>query len=89
MRAAAVVLAVAALGGCQGARHFRVPSSAMEPTLHCARPGFGCLAAQEDKLVVREYGSARPRRGDIVVFETPPLASRRLVRCPGLRASFL
>ena len=24
---------------------YRIPSSSMEPTLHCARPGLGCLAA--------------------------------------------
>jgi signal peptidase I len=57
------------------AKHYRVPSSAMEPTLHCARPETGCLAKHQDRFVVftfLDYG-----RGDLVVFETPPAAEER------------
>jgi signal peptidase I len=57
-------------------RRFRIPSSAMEPTLHCARPAAGCLADTEDVVEVRpeeEY-----ERGDIVVFETSAAAR---IRC--------
>lgn len=50
----------------------------MEPTLHCARPGLGCLASAADHILVRPYGKTRPRRGDIVIFKTPQLA---VVRC--------
>jgi len=28
------------------ANPYRVPSASMDPTLHCARPADGCLAAQ-------------------------------------------
>lgn len=69
----------------------------MEPTLHCARPGIGCEAAQSDKLAVRSYGHDRPRRGDLVVFKTPPTAwvrcgtggtfVKRLIGLPGERWS--
>src|SRR4051812_28872579 len=57
-----------------GDRGFRIPSSAMEPTLHCARPAPSCLAKEEDRIIARPYGDGRPRRGDIVVLETPPKA---------------
>jgi signal peptidase I len=56
---------------------YRVPSSSMEPTLHCAAPAPGCGAAVADRVVVR--GPVRdPKRGEVVALETPPLAR---VRC--------
>jgi signal peptidase I len=67
------------LAGCaldQHTRHFRVPSSAMEPTLHCARPAAGCQADRDDVVVTHSYGDDVPARGDIVVFRTPQLAER-------------
>jgi signal peptidase I len=78
MRALAAVASVSVvfLGvGCGGAhtKTFRVPSSAMEPTLHCARPGSGCTAAVEDRIVVDE-SSRDLKRGDIVVFDVPSAA---------------
>jgi signal peptidase I len=51
---------------------FRIPSSAMEPTLHCARPGLGCEADAEDVIVTRPDSTLE--RGDVVVFETPASA---------------
>jgi signal peptidase I len=52
---------------------YSVPSSSMEPTLHCARPAPGCEAARADRVVVK-----RPvedvKRGDVLVFETPEAA---------------
>ncbi|MFL6011987.1 MAG: signal peptidase I [Gaiellaceae bacterium] len=70
----ALVVSVAA--GCAGREGhvYRVPSSAMEPTLHCARPAFGCLAGEEDRVFVRPYEDGEPARDDIVVFEAPPKA---------------
>lgn len=51
---------------------YQIPSSAMEPTLHCARPGSGCLADSNDRiLVLRFHPFWTPSRGDIVVFKTP------------------
>jgi signal peptidase I len=71
-----------------------IPSSAMEPTLHCARPNPGCEAGAEDRvLVARFHPFWTPRRGDIVVFETPPAAkakcgaggrfTKRIIGLPG------
>jgi signal peptidase I len=54
---------------------YQIPSSAMEPTLHCARPAPGCEAGRNDRVYVLTllgWG-----RGDIVVFRTPPLAAAR------------
>ena len=77
MRAvASIALAAFAIGGCSGTKTYRVPSAAMEPTLHCARPAVGCQARGEDRIRVRLTKNVR--RGDIVVFATPRLAA---VRC--------
>jgi signal peptidase I len=56
---------------------YSIPSSAMEPTLHCAKPASGCEAVDNDRIVVQEP-APRLKRGDIVVFKTPPTA---LARC--------
>jgi signal peptidase I len=73
-RALGVVALVIVLSGCSSDRDtelFKVPTSSMEPTLHCARPGAGCLASEMDFVAIRPYGSSDPRRGDIVAFRTP------------------
>jgi signal peptidase I len=59
---------------------YRIPSSSMEPTLHCARPGPGCEARFSDRVLANRliYHFRNPRRGEIVVFTTPPLAK---VKC--------
>jgi len=59
---------------------YRIPSSSMEPTLHCARPAYGCEAHFSDRVLACRfcYRLTDPKRGDIVVFHTPPLAA---VRC--------
>ena len=59
---------------------YRIPSSSMEPTLHCARPDAGCEASYSDRVLACRfcYHFFSPKRGDIVVFKTPPLAA---VRC--------
>jgi signal peptidase I len=100
IRAAAAVAALLIVAGCsedRDTRRFRVPSSSMEPTLHCARPALGCEAPDSDRLAVRPYGDDDPERGDIVVFETPPKARdvcgaagkyvKRVVALPGERWS--
>lgn len=55
---------------------YRIPSSSMEPTLHCARPGQGCEAGRSDRVLANRlvYHLRQPRRGDVVVFETPQRA---------------
>ena len=59
---------------------YRIPSSSMEPTLHCAAPEPGCLAGTSDRVLANRfaYRFMDPERGDIVVFRTPPE-----VTCPG------
>jgi signal peptidase I len=74
---------------------YRIPSSSMEPTLHCAKPGQGCLAHFSDRVLACRfcYHLHKPHRGDIVVFNTPPTAQqmcgeggtfvKRLIGLPG------
>ncbi len=59
---------------------YRIPSSSMEPTLHCATPGPGCEARFSDRVLANRfiYHFTSPKRGDIVVFNTPPEAA---VKC--------
>jgi len=78
----AVTLAVAI--GCvlafeaEVAKPYRIPTSSMERTLHCARPGDGCEAAMSDRVLVNRlaYDFASPQRGQIVVFKAPAKANR-------------
>src|SRR5581483_9675715 len=48
---------------------YRIPSSSMEPTLHCARPGLGCEASFSDRVLACRfcYDLWSPKRGDIIV----------------------
>jgi signal peptidase I len=74
---------------------YRIPSSSMEPALHCARPGFHCEAGISDRVLANRlvYRFRDPRRGEIIVFNTPPRAARacgaagtyvkRLIGLPG------
>jgi signal peptidase I len=61
------------LAGCGGTSYktykYGVPSSSMEPTLNCAKPGPGCLGAAADH-VIADIGKP-VKRGDIIVFQTP------------------
>jgi signal peptidase I len=53
---------------------YRIPSSSMEPTLHCARYGSGCESRFSDRVLTNRviYHLRKPRRKEIVVFHTPP-----------------
>jgi signal peptidase I len=74
---------------------YRIPSSSMEPALHCARPGSGCEAGISDRVLANRllYHFREPQRGDVVVFDTPPAAAqacgeggtfvKRLIVLPG------
>jgi serine/threonine-protein kinase len=74
---------------------YRIPSSSMEPTLHCARPGNECEAGISDRVLACRfcYHLWSPKRGDIIVFNTPPQAAqdcgsggvfvKRLIGLPG------
>ena len=76
---------------------YRIPSSSMEPTLHCARPAPGCEARFSDRVLANRfvYHFRDPARGDVIVFETPPAARakcgaggtfvKRIIGLPGER----
>lgn len=58
---------------------YRIPSSSMETELHCARPGAGCEAHYSDRVLADRISLhfRKPSRGEIIVFNTPPLARER------------
>jgi signal peptidase I len=74
---------------------YRIPSSSMEPTLHCGQGGPGCEARFSDRVLANRlvYHFKDPERGDVVVFDTPPRAAqvcgeggtfvKRLIVLPG------
>jgi signal peptidase I len=76
---------------------YRIPSSSMEPTLHCARPASGCEARFSDRVLANRfiYHFRDPRRGEIVVFNTTPVVRtkcnaggtfvKRIIGLPGDR----
>lgn len=83
------------------AKPYRIPSSSMEPTLHCAKPGDWCLGSFDDRVIANRlaYRFGDPTRGQIVVFTAPPAASKceagdggttfvkRLIGLPGEQVS--
>ena len=60
------------------AKPYRIPSSSMEPTLHCARPGDHCEGRFDDRVIANRvaYRFGDPKRGQIVVFNAPRKAER-------------
>src|ERR671923_643042 len=89
--AVAIVLAVKAWV----VNPYRIPSSSMEPTLHCARPGAYCEAHFSDRVLANRfiYHFRSLHRGEIIVFNTPKAAQemcgasgtfvKRLIGLPG------
>jgi signal peptidase I len=73
--AAVVILGIEA----EVAQPFRVPTSSMEPTLQCAKPGEGCTGRLNDRVIVAKivYRWRGPKRYEIAVFHAPPLAKTR------------
>lgn len=77
-------------------RVYVAPTAAMEPTVHCARPGRLCEAAHADLLLQAESGSRGIRRQDLVGFRLPARAQRfcgsgqaleRVIGLPGDRVT--
>jgi signal peptidase I len=78
------------------AKPYRIPSSSMEPTLHCAKPGAWCLGSFNDRVIANRlaFRLGDPKRGQIVVFRAPPASAqcgsgeggtfvKRLIGLPG------
>jgi signal peptidase I len=75
---------------------YKIPSSSMEPTLHCARPASGCEAHSSDRVLADRfiYHFRSPKRREIVVFNAPERAKlqcrggvfvKRIIGVPGDR----
>jgi signal peptidase I len=93
----AVAIAFVLVFQAEVAKPYRIPSSSMENTLHCARPGAGCLASTSDRVLVNRlaYVFGSPQRDQIVVFKAPAGANgcaagdagttfvKRLIGLPG------
>jgi signal peptidase I len=79
---------------------YRIPSSSMEPTLHCAKPVSGCEGHYSDRVLANRfiYDLESPHRGQIVVFTTTPKVKavcseggtfvKRLIGIPGDTISY-
>jgi signal peptidase I len=74
----ALALAFVLIFEAEVAKPYRIPSSSMEPTLHCAKPGDWCDGAYSDRVLVDRliYRFESPERGQIVVFTAPPAADK-------------
>lgn len=76
---------------------YRIPSSSMEPTLRCPRPGPLCSAEQGDRVLVLRYVFGGPERGALVAYRSTPKQAvacgsggtfiHRVVGLPGERVS--
>jgi signal peptidase I len=70
-----IAIAIAAILAFQAevAKPYKIPSSSMEPTLHCGRPADGCRSRVSDRVIANRivYRFHAPERGDIIVFKAP------------------
>lgn len=94
-----IALAFVLVFEAEVAKPYRIPSSSMEPTLHCAKPGPWCEGHYSDRVLVNRlvYRFEQPKRGQIVVFTAPEQAAqicgeagtyvKRLIGLPGDRLS--
>ncbi len=90
----AVAIGVVLTVKVEVANPYRIPTSSMEPTLHCAKPASGCEARFSDRVLANRfiYRFRDPHRGEIVVFKLPRRAScgekgdifvKRVIGLPG------
>ena len=98
-----ITVAIAAILVFQAeiAKPYRIPTSSMEPTLHCGKPADGCRSRFSDRVIANRivYRFHAPERGDIVVFKAPPSVAaacaaggtlvKRIVGLPGERVSMV
>jgi signal peptidase I len=70
-----ITVAIAAILVFQAeiAKPYRIPTSSMEPTLHCGKPADGCRSRVSDRVIANRivYRFHAPERGDIIVFKAP------------------
>jgi signal peptidase I len=88
------LVTLVALLGSGTLKPYAIPSSAMEPTLHCARPAPGCRAGRQDRVLALTRLLSY-ERGDLVVFRASPRAEmecgvagtfvKRVIGLPGER----
>ena len=73
----AVAVALVLVFEAEVAKPYRVPSSSMEPTLHCAKPASGCRARYSDRVIALRivYRFRDPHRGETAVFHAPAAAA--------------
>jgi signal peptidase I len=73
------LIGVAILAVGATSKLYRIPSSSMEPTLHCPRPAAGCLGDEADRIAASRvlYRLRDPKRGDIVAYKLPRLGATR------------
>src|SRR5829696_4158552 len=81
------------------AKPYKIPSSSMEPTLHCGKPADGCRSRVSDHVIANRivYRFHAPQRGDIIVFKAPASVAaacnaggtfvKRIVGLPGEQVS--
>ena len=89
-----IAFALAVVGGAKAwvVSPYRIPTSSMEPTLHCARGGGvtadGCEGRFSDRVIAARfvYFFRDPRRGEVVVFHVP---ARAKVACSGAGGVFV
>ena len=96
-----ITVAIAAILVFQAeiAKPYRIPTSSMEPTLHCGKPADGCRSRVSDRVIANRlvYRFHAPERGDIIVFKAPASAAaacdaggtliKRIVGLPGEQVS--
>jgi len=74
---AGVLLVLAAITS----KLYRIPTSSMEPTLHCSKDSGnpGCLGDEPDRIAVSKvvYKVRDPARKDIVAYKLPARAAER------------
>jgi signal peptidase I len=85
VKLAVILLAGAWLGlGIAGCSHrYRIPSSAMEPTIHCGRPGIGCEGDADDDVQTESVRTGSLRRGEIIIFQAPTAAAEAACNTSG------
>jgi len=96
-----ITIAIVAILAFQAevAKPYKIPSSSMEPTLHCGKPADGCRSRVSDRVIANRmvYRFRAPERGDVVVFKAPASVEaacnasgtfiKRIVGLPGERVS--